>query len=118
MGIYTNIDQFVFNVLIVGLFSIIIWGMLSMESLKTQLNFNVSINQLAHILGILIATGPIITGVFVLILFGDNKHFLFPFHKEKLFGQLGINLILNILMDILPIYILFQGMFATKGQTV
>ena len=52
----------------------------------------------------LICYGPVLYGFVVLATFGDNKSYLWPFHKTAIFGELGFHLIISLVFVVQPVY--------------
>ena len=84
----TRLDSVVYNSLIYSTFAMFIAKVLGMGFESVD----------ASTAAFLVCYGPVVYGFLVLITFGDNKSFLWPFHKESLFGGLGFHLIVSFLM--------------------
>lgn len=62
--------------------------------------------------------GPVVAGMLTLIIFGDKKPMLWPFHKENLVGGLGFHLLISTVMVLAPTYHFASTMLLPQGQAV
>jgi hypothetical protein len=60
--------------------------------------------------------GPIVVGLIILYLFGDNKSIFWPFHKTKLFGGLGFHLIVSFIMVVYPVQKFAEVVLLSPGD--
>ena len=72
----------------------------------------------------LVATGPVLVAM-VLVALGDPKKFMAsprfalmaPFHKERLFGALGLHLVMACFCTVLPVFYLVHTVLAPVGDS-
>lgn len=85
---------------------------------------SISASQYANNLGMLMSLGPLIVGMVLLAVtsrrpFANPRMtFLYPFHRERLFGAFGINVGISMLVTVLPVYHLVHYLVSEPGQGV
>ena len=68
--------------------------------------------QGAHFVAALVAWGPIGAGLLLRALFGDSLPLTWPFHKEPLFGLLGLHLLAGLLFATVPVYLVVSTLLS------
>jgi len=67
------------------------------------------------------STGPILIGVLISILSSKKdlrRALLYPFHKEKILGAFGINLLFSLLFTVIPIFHTIQMASSNPGEGI
>mmetsp|Transcript_96142 Transcript_96142/g.170628 ORF Transcript_96142/g.170628 Transcript_96142/m.170628 type:complete len:494 (+) Transcript_96142:67-1548(+) len=83
-----------------------------------------SASQYACMLACLMSLGPSMVGMLLLVATSRRPFanprltFLYPFHKEKLLGAFGVNVLISLIVTVMPVYHLVHCLVSEPGQGV
>lgn len=78
----------------------------------------------AKLLALLGVAGPALVAMVLLVATTKDAlkrpfyTFLYPFHKEKLFGAFGLNMGISVLVSVVPVYHMFHMLLSEPGQGI
>eukprot|EP00931_Biecheleriopsis_adriatica_P004800 TRINITY_DN106418_c0_g1_i1.p1 TRINITY_DN106418_c0_g1~~TRINITY_DN106418_c0_g1_i1.p1 ORF type:complete len:495 (-),score=60.02 TRINITY_DN106418_c0_g1_i1:74-1558(-) len=104
-------DEAVYNLVTYVMFPLIIWNARSTPTYASSL-------------ALLMSLGPSVVGMLLLALTSRRAFanprltFLYPFHKERLLGAFGINVLISLIVTVMPVYHLVHYLVSEPGQGV
>eukprot|EP00501_MAST-03F_sp_TOSAG23-6_P000030 GSMAST32.ASY1.ANO1.31.1 assembled CDS len=79
-------------------------------------SFGLSDFCLPHLIGSIVAFGPLVLAAILVVLTGDKLSWRWPFHREVIIGKFGMHLIVGFLVGVLPVFHIISLLLSSKTK--
>lgn len=118
-------DELIYNILCCVVIPLLVYfsveGMYGVDKIMAFAPLGLTNGQ---VMGVLMSWGPGMVGMALLLAYTRNatkdlkKTFLYPFHKEAIFGPFGFNAALGFMFSVVPVYHFVQMLLDEPGEGI